>query len=452
MKQHKRGQRLGHDDANRYEEVDDWFRRFKRLGEGGDIPSAPAQFAIVWAANYTSTQINIGDVCEFDGYPFAEIDTDGRHPDPRSDRWLKAVTPDATRVGWGVALDPMQGLTGEDRQGGQFLIVGCCHAKVVIEDDEHEYATRVDGERVLHSTAAKTSCKLLHVPAGDPDSTRVCLVELTGEPGDVVDFVKVNDMSALSDHLVYPDDNGVFSGRIMRFDGEVMDDKGDCWIVVVDDDGAGPGNVAMVNGKIYGTARYHGPVEFDSDERPLYVVSRGELATEIVEVNHEVDGGEPDAGDIVPANADGYHSGRIRRRNGNVFDGGQAIWIRFVNNFIIGGVAGAVFAVQGEFYGPARYAGVYDLVENEGEEDETHDERPVYVCECSEAIFLCKFDSAVAEGSTGTVSLYHSHDQTDSGENITSVLAWGSNWESGKKGVVQRIAGKWCGSQTEWTC
>ena len=440
------GQMLTNHDA-----MYEWWRRFMARTSGSPGKPDPINFPVVMGANYTGALINVGDVCEFDGYPFEEIDTNNRQPDPRNDRWLKAVTPDANRVGWGIALQPMSDADGDDREGAEFFVVGTGYAKVVINNEDHKYAERRNGFRTLFSCASGL-VKILHKPAGETLlETRFCHVELVA-PGDIVDIIEVNDTGASGGHIIYASSTNsyAFPGNVRKWNSssKSFDNSGSCWLLLTNEWGDVAGNVPAVNWQYYGPAKYLGAQNLGDVVLPTYVCSRSELPTEIVEVDHP----DVDTGKIVAVNASGLHPGRIRRKNGSTFDAGQDIWIRFVNGFIVGSVAGAVRAVQNEFYGPARYAERFDLVENEGEEDETHDKRSVFVCECSEAIFLCKFDSSVSEGSTGTVSLWHSSSLTDSGENITGVLAWGSNWESGKKGVVQRIAGRWAASQMEWAC
>ena len=189
---YKKGQRLPHQAANNFDETYEWYRRFKKFGEGGANQATAVNFSKVSAANYTSQQIYIGDVCEFDGNPFADIDPAERLPDPRNDRWVKAVTPDTTRIGWGIALEPIVSAGGADREGGSFLVLGACHARVVIEDEGHEYAERRDGFRTLFS-CSKGPVKILHKPAavGALPEERCCLVQIMDEGGasDVVFFV-----------------------------------------------------------------------------------------------------------------------------------------------------------------------------------------------------------------------------------------------------------------------
>lgn len=178
-----RGDTITHGFLNNHEDVYEWWRRFKARGEGGGNIAAPVNFSKVMCANYTGEQIYIGDVCEFDGNPFADIAADDRQPEPGRDRWVKAVTPDLTRFGWGIAIDPIGPATGANREGGDFLVLGVCHAKVKIIDEGHKYAERETGERVLKS-AASGPVKILHKPTGGtPPEQRLCLVQLMDEKG-----------------------------------------------------------------------------------------------------------------------------------------------------------------------------------------------------------------------------------------------------------------------------
>lgn len=170
---------------------------------------------------------------------------------------------------------------------------------------------------------------------------------------------------------------------------------------------------------------------------------------EIVEVFHDTPAAD---GDIVEANSDGYHPGRIVTYDADhSYVVGADIWIQFVDGMDghdTGTDDGAVLACEGEYYGPAKFTGeMFDLVENEGEEDETHDERPVYVVECSERQFLCKADSSISKGSSGTVSLYNA-DETDSTINRTAKALFAAISTS-KWCIYHRIAGKWYVSKAE---
>jgi hypothetical protein len=188
------------------------------------------------------------------------------------------------------------------------------------------------------------------------------------------------------------------------------------------------------------------------EERECVVQLMDEVGetTEIVEVFHDTPASD---GDIVEANSEGFHPGRIvTRDDDDDYIVGADIWIQFVDGFDghHGDTDnGAVLACEGEYYGPAKPAGTFDLVENEGEEDETHDERPVYVVECSERQFLCKADSSISKGGSGTVSLYHSHDETDSGINRTA-KALGAEITADKWAIYSRVAGVWYVSP--WEC
>lgn len=72
----------------------------------------------------------------------------------------------------------------------------------------------------------------------------------------------------------------------------------------------------------------------------------------IVQVYHS--GGS--AGELVAANADGFHPGRVRRWVANDLVTLEDCWIRFVDDYDSKG--GAVNAIDGEYYGPARLSGV----------------------------------------------------------------------------------------------
>lgn len=177
----REGDDIGAGFLNNHEEVYEWWRRFKARGEGGSLKAEQINFTKVMAANYTESQIYIGEVCEFDGNPFPDPDLTENYPDPRNDRWLKAVTPDLSHHGWGIALDPIPGDIGSDREGGQFLVLGVCYARVVITDEDHLFARREAGQRSLQSSD-RGAVKLLHVgsPTGNDDEY-LCLVHIVDD-------------------------------------------------------------------------------------------------------------------------------------------------------------------------------------------------------------------------------------------------------------------------------
>lgn len=146
----------------------------------------------------------------------------------------------------------------------------------------------------------------------------------------------------------------------------------------------------------------------------VQLMDEGGDAVEIVEVYHS----DKTPGDIVEANAAGYHPGRLRTPNGtDTCSIGEDIWIQFPDGFDgYPNDDGAIIAVNGEYYGPGKRVGTFDLVTGL-----THDERPVYVPICDERSFVGvagAIDSEAEEpeitgigipkGETGTVSLLHS--------------------------------------------
>jgi hypothetical protein len=285
MTRYKKGQKLPHEAANRFEENYDWYRRFKAFGEGGGSSSTPVNFSTVMAANYTGQQINIGDVCEFAGNPFPDPDPSLYLPDPRDGRWLKAVTPDASpetaRSGFGVALDSIGDGTGDDREGGAFLCVGICHAKVQIVDSNHDHAILDSGERTFKSSN-EGPVKILHKPTGGSlPEQRLCLVQLMDETGDIVDTLQVYHEDKDPGEIVEANESNVHPGRIRRFNEEDgMEILEDVWIGFTDRFDQWQGAVLAVQEEFYGPGRRNGSFTVgeseEADARPLYLVTHGE--------------------------------------------------------------------------------------------------------------------------------------------------------------------------------
>ena len=442
----REGDEIGAGFLNNHEEAWEWYRRFKARGEGGSRIPSPVNFSKVMAANYTSQQVYIGDVCEFDGNPFEDIDLTLQLPDPKNDRWVKAVTPDTTRIGWGIALDPMSNATGADREGARFLVLGICHANVVMEHEDHKYAERRNGERVLHSTAVKSAVKILDVHSGTDaiPEQRVCLVQIMDEPGDVVDIVQVVEGGSAGDVIILdPSIRRAFQGKFKRYDAgeESLTGEEYCWILFVDDYDNVAFDTAVVNYEYYGPAKYVGRDTFDFTELQTYVVRRGELV-EMVQVYHSADT-PPSAGDVVEGLSSGYHPGFVVRYSGSsTLDAYSPCWIQFTTPF-------NGLAIQSQYYGPAKYAGIFDLVEDEGMETETHDRRPVFILDHGEHAFPGRFDAAIADGASGTFSVYHPQTLTDSGIDLT-VAVHGDPVIEGK-GFAQFVAGRWFGANSECT-
>ncbi len=120
---------------------------------------------------------------------------------------------------------------------------------------------------------------------------------------------------------------------------------------------------------------------------------------ELVEVHHP----SPAAnGQVVEANANGYHQGRIRMPNGTAtYTIGEEVWLQFADGHDgYPNDDGQVLAVHGENY----FAKDTGQTWGEGE-----NERPLYVAICDERSFLGVSASPIAKNATGTVALIHSH-------------------------------------------
>jgi hypothetical protein len=121
--------------------------------------------------NSTSEALRRGEVVEFSDFRFTQIQPDAL--------WFTGSVPDLTNVGWGVTLKPIP----ED-EIGEVLVLGVTIAHVKIEDEDHEYAAREDGETVLKSQAAQGPVKILYKPTGGtPPEERECVVQLMDETG-----------------------------------------------------------------------------------------------------------------------------------------------------------------------------------------------------------------------------------------------------------------------------
>lgn len=311
---------------------------------GTPVQSPPGHrnwHTVVQCINGTGAHLRRGDVVEFDGSALDPLDN--------SSVWVNGVAVDLSHVGWGIALEPIA-YNASAVQTGPVLALGVCVGIVLITDESHKYATRVNGFTTLVSSSSGPA-KILHKPAavGALPEERECLVQIMDEGGE---------------------------------------------------------------------------------------------SCEIVQVYHP----EVTPGNVVEATADGYHPGRIVAVSDEGYATSTDIWIWFVDGF----PDDVNLAVQEEYYGPAKPTGeTYDYVENEGEEDESHDERPIYVLEFSERQFLCKANSAISKGASDTVTIYHSSSLASSGIE-REALALGAPITGGLWCLYFRVAGQWFVSP--WEC
>lgn len=128
----------------------------------------PRNYNKVKVKNSSGSNIRRGDVLEFTDFLLDELEQDYL--------WFDGDTPDLTNVGWGIALRPI--INGEI---DECLCLGVCIAYVYITDEDHEYATRENGQ-VRLTSAATGPVKILHKPTGDtPPEERECVVQLMDE-------------------------------------------------------------------------------------------------------------------------------------------------------------------------------------------------------------------------------------------------------------------------------
>lgn len=139
--------------------------------------------------------------------------------------------------------------------------------------------------------------------------------------------------------------------------------------------------------------------------------------------------GSSSIGDLVSPNADGYHAARLRFfGDGTSNNVGMNAWLAFID-----WEDGDLAQVVGE-------CGRYFVSVPMGNVTSGGVEKPAYLTMSGEMSFICKPDSSISKGSSGTVSLYHRSSETDSTINLTA-KALGAAVTSGKWCTVTRVRG-----------
>lgn len=319
---------------------------------------------------------------------------------------------------------------------GEMAILEDCWIRFV---DDHD---NLDGQVDSVQGELYGPARLCGIATSGGETLPVYLVRQSA--GSYVDIVQVVDEGSPGDVIIRDMSiRPVYQGKIRRYDhpgGDgTLEDKGYCWLLFVDDYDNVLWDTAVVNYEYYGPAKYVGRQTYDFTELPTYTVRRGELV-EMVQVYHD-DDTPPSPGDVVEGNASGYHDGVVVRYSGtSTLDPYAKCWIQFTTPF-------NGLAIQSQYYGPAKYAGTYDLVTDPGEETETHDKRPVFIVDHGDHVFPGRFDAAIADGSTGTFSVYHPTTLTDSTFNLT-VKCHGDPIIEGK-GFATFVGTTWFGANSE---
>ncbi len=155
----------------------------------------------------------------------------------------------------------------------------------------------------------------------------------------------------------------------------------------------------------------------------------------VVQVYHSAE----TAGQVVEANTEGYHPGKVRRWVAGALSTLEDCWIRFVD--FEGTDAGAVMAFDGQVYGPARLSGI-------ATSDET-DTRPIYIVTIGQQSFLGVTQAEMTQGGTVDVEIYYrgSTDWEASGIIIPDCLDWylntGQTIAETTKVEIRRIGSHW---------
>lgn len=142
--------------------------------------------------------------------------------------------------------------------------------------------------------------------------------------------------------------------------------------------------------------------------------------------------GSPVSGDLVEANADGYHEARVRRWSGSALGTDENCWLRLVDWESVD--SGATIAVHGRIH-HAKYTGISVTSSSVT--------KPLYLGNIAQQGFVAKGPSGgIAKGASGSCLLYNG-DETSSGISKTA-KALGYAIPAGTKWVkVERISGAW---------
>lgn len=92
-------------------------------------------------------------------------------------------------------------------------------------------------------------------------------------------IVRVIDAGEDAGQFIQPNASDLHPGTVKRWVAGSMATLDDCWIKFVDDWGNQTGDIGAVNGEYYGPARLCGLETHSADQRPLYLVRRGMIAS-----------------------------------------------------------------------------------------------------------------------------------------------------------------------------
>jgi hypothetical protein len=161
-------------------EAADVYHLQQATGQANPVPRPHYNWhTIVQLQNDVGSDIRAGEVVEFNESPLDAPDNDSL--------WLKGLTPDTFRTGWGIALEPIK-YNGTSPNLGPCQVTGACMAKVKIRSESHGYAVRAPYSRVLESSTHGPVLIHHKIPV-DPEveepelpEERDCLVEIVKQP------------------------------------------------------------------------------------------------------------------------------------------------------------------------------------------------------------------------------------------------------------------------------
>jgi hypothetical protein len=147
--------------------------------------------------------------------------------------------------------------------------------------------------------------------------------------------------------------------------------------------------------------------------------------------------GSPTVGDILQANSDGLHPGRIRTLKGTTWNSGLNVWVKFID---YESDNGAIYSEHGRYYIGSLSGSFYS----------SSTSKPLFLCMAGEQTFIGKADSGISKGSSGDISLYHRSSEADSTFNQTAKALGAALTASKWCTVTRAVGGQWYSAP--WEC
>lgn len=341
--------KIAADDYNRWQEAGR-AHAMSRLNQSQQIVAPDSQEGIVLVKNTLSRAMPRFSVLGLRGSTYNPLYSDQQLTEFKNQIALHGETPSSITSGRFCVLQ-------NDAQPGEVvagMVSGVTPCRIKVESLTDEFAeiettTTVDQTRYLKS-GSSGSAQILFRPEYTGEQWGV--VRLGNRPAGDTEIVQVVHPGETTGEVVLANASGVHPGYIATAD-EITLNRGDAvWILFVDQFDTDDGLTPAVNEEYYGPARRSGEYTVSDDTRPLYVFHRGNVV-DIVQVYHSSESQY----EVVAANADNVHPGKVKRVVEGAMTTPGDCWILFVNKF--GTLAGDVPVVNEEYYGPARLSGSF---------------------------------------------------------------------------------------------